>query len=87
MPLDNEFNLEFNKPTNRYLRIGALGITKKDRVPHIVLDDVDVCDYFSDEEVGKYEVNRDEPKLHSNCLENLHPNNNALQLSLQLQSR
>ena len=45
-----------------------------------MLDDVDVCDYLSDDDRGDYEVNRDELKLRSNCLENLHPNNNARRL-------
>lgn len=45
-----------------------------------MLDDVDVNDYFSDEDKKDYEVNRDELKPNSNCLENLLPNNNALKL-------
>lgn len=54
VPLDNDFDFEFKKPMNRYLRIGNLGMTKKERAPHIVLDDVDVCDYLSNEDNQDY---------------------------------
>ena len=77
MPLNKDF--EFKKTMNKFLRIGPLGLPKKERVPHIVLDDVDVLDTFSNEDFDGCEVG-DGLKPHLNCLENLHPNNNALQL-------